>query len=116
MTRTFRVLIAALVLALVAPAVHGVPRVVAVDYLDPAFGTGGKASLSFDNSMSATAVALQVDGKIVVAGGEWQFAVARFKPDGTPDTTFDGDGHATTTAFGVWAAPHAVAVQSDGKI
>ena len=115
MTRTFRLLSASLVLALVAPTLIGVPAVAAVDYLDPSFGTGGKTTLSFENSMHATALALQNDGKIVLVGGEWGFGVARFKTDGAPDTTFDGDGVAETD-LSLWAAPHAVAIQADGKI
>ncbi len=42
-------------------------------------------------------VAIQADGKIVVAGdaridGDYDIAVARYRPDGTPDTSFGGDG------------------------
>jgi uncharacterized delta-60 repeat protein len=52
----------------------------------------------------ANAVALQPDGKIVLAGqetsgGRGQFALARFEPDGTLDVTF-GSGGTVTTSFG----------------
>jgi hypothetical protein len=36
--------------------------------LDPSFGINGKTITSFDSSASPTAIALQSDGKIVVAG------------------------------------------------
>jgi hypothetical protein len=49
---------------------------------------------------------VQADGKIVIGGilapGQgtgYDFAVARLNSDGTPDTTFDGDGK-TTIDFG----------------
>ncbi|MHC4428750.1 MAG: DUF2341 domain-containing protein, partial [Planctomycetota bacterium] len=70
----------------------------------------------------AFAVALQPDGKIVVAGrveiapAQNEFAVVRYNNDGTTlDTSFDGDGIATT-AFGVSASANALAIQPDGKI
>ena len=45
----------------------------------------------------ASALALQPDGKIVVAGcsnasGSSDFALARYLPNGTLDTSFSGDG------------------------
>ena len=66
----------------------------------------------------AAAVALQGDGKIVVAGtGNDQFAVARYTTAGALDPTFDGDGRTTTTIFGKNTEGAAdVAIQSDGKI
>lgn len=116
MTRTLRPLVAAILLALVAPLVPSPAPVAAVDYLDPTFGSGGKTLISFENSMHATALALQSDGKIVVVGGEWKWGVARFKADGTLDTTFGGDGIVETdNGLSSWG-PSAVAIQSDGKI
>ena len=44
----------------------------------------------------ANALAIQTDGKIVVAGfsltGDTNLALARFNSNGSLDTTFDGDG------------------------
>ncbi len=70
------------------------------------------------------AVALQSDGKIVVAGwayhnGDQVFAVARYKTDGTLDTTFNTSGSlpgVVNTAIGNNAFAYAVAIQSNGKI
>jgi uncharacterized delta-60 repeat protein len=67
--------------------------------LDPTFGTGGKTSLQFGNSDDeATGVAIQPDGKIVVAGWtlvnatDHDFAVARLTANGAPDPTFGNKG------------------------
>lgn len=74
--------------------------------LDSTFGAGtGKTIIAFDlgdtNSDQGTAVALQPDGKIVVAG--WadtamhgdDFAVVRLLPDGSRDTAFNVTGRVT---------------------
>lgn len=71
----------------------------------------------------ATAVALQGDGKIVVAGkakdtsGDWDFALARYNADGSLDRNFSGDGKLMVD-FGGGRDDFAadVAVQADGKI
>jgi uncharacterized delta-60 repeat protein len=65
-------------------------------------------------------VAVQGDGKIVavgLAGTSTDFAIARYNPDGSLDTSFSGDGKQTLDlAFGVIAAAFGVAIQADGKI
>jgi uncharacterized delta-60 repeat protein len=64
----------------------------------------------------AHGVAIQGDGKIVLAGrstnggGSTNFALARLNPDGSLDTTFDGDGMLTTNFFGGVDEGHAVAI------
>jgi uncharacterized delta-60 repeat protein len=67
------------------------------------------------------AVALQSDGKIVVAGDDSTgvnsaFTVVRLNTDGSLDTTFSGDGIASTMVGALYDHGHAVAIQSDGKI
>lgn len=89
--------------------------------LDMSFGNGGKAITSIGGQFDfARAVAIQSDGKIVVAGsaafGADDFALARYNTDGSLDTSFDGDGK-VTIAFGVTTdVANAVALQADGKI
>ena len=98
-----------------------VPPVVVVQHytLDPTFGTGGKAtSPRFGGSGSA--MALQPDGKIVMAGGPSRgpvrsFILARFDVNGTLDDSF-GTGGAVTTDTGVQQEAYGVAIQADGKI
>ena len=64
--------------------------------LDATFGGTGKVITNFGRGKSvATAVRIQSDEKIVVAGYinyvfETDFAVARYNPDGSLDPTFDG--------------------------
>jgi uncharacterized delta-60 repeat protein len=64
----------------------------------------------------ATSLALQPDGKIVVAGSSGlDFALARYNADGSLDAGF-GSGGTVTTDFGDWDRAPAVAIQADGKI
>jgi len=75
--------------------------------LDPTFGAGGVVTTTFgDYDEWAYGVALQPDGKIVVAGtaqvsdtlpGVYDLALARYHSNGALDTTFGGgDGQVTT--------------------
>ena len=92
--------------------------------LDPGFDGDGKVTTAIGPGSRDEAydVALQPDGKIVVAGdsydaaGKSHFAIVRYNPDGSLDTSFDGDGKVTTTIAGDRAFARAVAVQGDGRI
>ena len=99
------------------------PGLAADGDLDPTFGTGGKVVTNFDTpDANANTIALQPDGKIVAAGwlftptGSLDFAVARYRPDGSLDPTFDFDGRVRTDFFGAEDVAEAVAIQPDGKI
>jgi uncharacterized delta-60 repeat protein len=85
--------------------------------LDETFGTGGKVTTGFSEFDDlARAIALQADGKIVVAGeADTDFAVARYNSNGSLDTTFDGDGR-VRTSINLFDSAYDVAIQSDGKI
>lgn len=84
--------------------------------VDTSFGVAGRANSDFPNQATARAVAVQPDGKVVVAGGGPGFSVARFNRDGSKDLTFGSNG----TAFYVLGPSAntalAVAIQPDGKI
>ena len=87
--------------------------------LDQSFGDGGKVTTDFGDSFDqAEAVAVQDDGKVVVAGvtesGSGDFALARYAPDGTLDQDF-GNGGKVRTDFGGSDFAYALALQSDGK-
>ncbi|HEX4697540.1 MAG TPA: delta-60 repeat domain-containing protein [Candidatus Udaeobacter sp.] len=89
--------------------------------LDLSFNATGKATADFGKRDYAHSVAVQSDGKIVVAGdaehGDGRiFAVARFNADGTPDISFNKTGKLTTDFGSGNAEARGVAVQSDGKI
>jgi uncharacterized delta-60 repeat protein len=88
--------------------------------LDGSFGTGGKVTTTFNDFDFVGAMALQSDGKIVVAGSTIinnspDFALARYNSNGTLDATF-GSGGKVTTRWGGPAQVFGVATQSDGKI
>jgi uncharacterized delta-60 repeat protein len=89
--------------------------------LDPTFGAGGRVRTDFDGRFDqALAVAVQSDGRIVVAGSSSDangddMAVARYHSDGTLDPNFDGDGRALVD-FANAASATAVALQPDGKL
>ncbi|ALO13293.1 putative calcium-binding protein [Streptomyces venezuelae] len=91
---------------------------------DAGFGTGGRTSVGFPgDGGTAYAMALQANGKIVLAGRADDpnsaeandFGLARFHPDGTIDTGFGGDGF-VVTGFGDFDEARAVLVQPDGKV
>ena len=94
--------------------------------LDTTFGTGGRVTTDFNGGADwARAMALQPDGKIVLAGDsttpisptQQDFAVARYNSDGTLDTTF-GTGGKVLTDFGAqfFEGAFAVAIDSAGHI
>ncbi|MFN6487676.1 DUF4347 domain-containing protein [Nostoc sp. DedQUE02] len=92
--------------------------------LDANFGSAGIVNTSIGSGTEdGYSVALQSDGKIVVAGYIWgdsnqpnrpDFALARYNTDGSLDSSF-GNGGKLITNFGEDFG-HKVLVQSDGKI
>ncbi len=87
--------------------------------LDDTFGHGGKVTTDFSNTQEVgNSVALQNDGKIIVAGNSnnQNFVVARYKSNGTLDSTFGTAGKVTTDFFGSGVDGNSVAIQTDGKI
>jgi uncharacterized delta-60 repeat protein len=107
-------------------------RLMAAGDLDPTFGGGtGRVTAYFGKEWNAVAedVAVQANGKTVVAGYLWrydakrrplyQMAIARFHVDGSVDRQFGSDGSGKI----VWSVgdidegqARAVAIQPDGKI
>ena len=105
----------------------GVTRQNADGSLDASFSDDGRQTTSFGPNLGAyaQAVALQADGKIVVAGNQREtnvenpyvhLAVVRYRADGSLDPTFSGDGKLTLADFGDYSTANAVAIQADGKI
>jgi uncharacterized delta-60 repeat protein len=90
--------------------------------LDPTFGAGGKVTTHFSGPYDeAYALILQPDGKLVAAGysytgGNSDFALARYNPNGTLDPTFGTGGTVTTDLGSPYDSARALALQSDGKL
>jgi len=105
--------------------------------LDATFGAGGMAQTNFDLSLGgwighdvAESIALQADGRIVVAGtvdhlyelpdGEilsnWDFGLVRLNADGSHDYSFGNAGKVTTEFGSIYDEGNAVTIQADGKI
>jgi len=76
--------------------------------LDVSFGVGGIVDTGLLES--GKDVAIQTDGKVVVAGA---VSLTRYNVDGTIDLSFGNSGVATTTSF---TLVEAIALQNDGKI
>ncbi len=91
--------------------------------LDNFFGRGGKASDNDGDSGDddrATSIAIQDDGKIIVAGNDdiansCNFQIFRYNTDGSLDTTF-GSGGIVNQTFGNEDICNAIAIQTDGNI
>jgi uncharacterized delta-60 repeat protein len=101
--------------------------------LDPTFGSGGLVAAQFqpgdlNNYSLASSLAIQSDGKIVIAGDSFvrnpvlssyvtdcNVGLARFNGDGTPDPSF-GTGGIVISDFGSFDRADGLAIQPDGKI
>ncbi len=89
--------------------------------LDGTFGGDGRVTIGFGGDDSANDIALQNDGKLVLAGGNQgiingDIAIARLNIDGTLDNSLDGDGKLTTGFGADYEHANAVAIQPDGRI
>lgn len=88
--------------------------------LDEGFGEGGLVRTGLGAAERATAVALQADGKIVVAGSSSPYpssswALARYDGTGRLDPSF-GDGGIVLAGFGGTDRAYGLAIQPDGRI
>lgn len=102
-----------------------VARLNANGSLDASFDTDGKQTIAFnrgsDKADVANAVAVQSDGRIVLAGAaktvgaESDYAIVRLRSNGSLDTSFDGDGKRTSGLPGDDVAM-AVTILPNGRI
>src|SRR3989344_5861865 len=88
---------------------------------DTGFGKDGKVTTDFGGGNRAAALAIDEDGKIVVAGGafdkkSYSFATARYLSDGTLDKGFGKGGRVMTDFSKDTDGASDVLIQSDGKI
>jgi uncharacterized delta-60 repeat protein len=96
--------------------------------LDDSFGNAGRVTTGFAGWVraGATGVAVQPDGRIVVAGGagngaikfpQTVIALARYSSDGSLDPSFGSGGLVTTSFPGQYSAnANSMALQPDGGI
>jgi len=94
--------------------------------LDPTFGTGGVVETPLGNREAyARSLALQPDGKILVAGysedaftpdGTADFEVVRYLADGSIDASFGTGGRVTIDMHGTRDELNAVAIGPGGKV
>jgi uncharacterized delta-60 repeat protein len=81
---------------------------------DRGFGRNGLVKTEFITESVANAIAIQEDGKIILAGGAPGFVLVRYNQDGSVDSTFGSNGSVINRG-GLWSA-YAVAIQPDGKL
>ncbi len=88
--------------------------------LDPTFGDGGTVTtpIAGGDADEARSVAIQPNGRIVVAGTDsWRrFAIVRYRPNGVLDPSFGGDGIVRTNLTPGDDVAWDVALQPDGRI
>jgi uncharacterized delta-60 repeat protein len=90
--------------------------------LDPTFGNGGIVISDYSGrNMFGPAVRIQPDGKIVVAGKQFNghdddILVQRFLTDGSPDTSFGTSGATVIKLSAADDNAKALTFQNDGKI
>ena len=104
-------------------AAFGIGRLDANGNADATFNGGGLVLTDLSGNFdAATAVAIQTDGKIVVAGRAngldltSDFGIVRYNSSGVLDGTFGAGGITTTDFFGDKDGASDVAIQTDGKI
>lgn len=99
-----------------------VARFTASGKLDTTLAAGGTVTTSLGSGDDrAYAVAIQRDGRIVVAGSTWtgvhtSVGLERYNPDGTVDASFGAGGTVVTQVGPGDSEADALAVQPDGKL
>jgi uncharacterized delta-60 repeat protein len=115
-------------------SLFGVARYRRSGRLDHSFSGNGKLTTEFPGSgivfQWASSVAVDSRGRIVAAGGKCTYddypqeggtiigcetPIARYMPDGSPDTSFSGDG-TVATDFGGTSRANSVAIDSQDRI
>jgi len=108
--------------AMATPINFAVVRYNADGTTDSGFGTGGKVTTSLQsNDDEAYDVAMQADGRIVVAGASCvaagcDFGLARYNTNGTLDASFGTGGKVITAVRSGNDVANAVVITPDGKI
>ena len=93
---------------------------------DNSFATNGIKKLTLDNDVRLTAIAIQADGKILIAGhtransissfNDWTLKVLRLNTDGSLDSDFANAGVFSTRLSSMGSSAQDIAITSDGSI
>ncbi|RIK41779.1 MAG: hypothetical protein DCC55_10755 [Chloroflexi bacterium] len=88
--------------------------------LDASFGANGKITTAFEGFAHGQSIAVQTDGKIIVAGlayinEQYDFVLARYNSDGSLDTAFGTNGKVITD-FGGDDYGYILNIQNDGNL
>ena len=122
LTAAIGVLLTVLLVFFMSPRSYAAPG-----DLDPTFGGDGLVTTGFPVPAGSPPgthpcgesrrLVLQPDRRIVAAGPSCtDFALARYHPDGSLDTTFSGDGLQSTEFGHLGSGAYALAQQPDGKL
>lgn len=95
--------------------------------IDTSFGTDGIVKIfsgKYSNDAYVSDIMIQPDGKIIFCGKEKsdqtefleQFVIGRYLPEGTPDSSFGGEGLVYNYLTGLPSYATSIALQADGKI
>ncbi|MDZ8069957.1 MAG: DUF4347 domain-containing protein [Nostoc sp. DedQUE08] len=87
--------------------------------LDTTFGSNGKVTTAVGTSSysQSYSLAIQSDGKIVVAGqANYEFALVRYNSNGSIDTSFGNNGQVITDLGSSTSTIKKIVIQPDGKI
>lgn len=111
-------------LAIIATFLFSAPVFSQQNLLDESFGIDGKVMVDFQfEDDKARAIAMQPDGNFVVAGIGYSltettfgFALARFKTDGSLDTSFNHSGKLIHVMDHDMSEANALIIQPDGKM
>lgn len=99
-----------------------VARYLPIGVLDPSFGSGGKVITSITTANNvARSIALQADGRLVLAGEcvngtNADFCLVRYLADGTLDPAFGSGGIVLTTMVPGFDSAYSLTPQPDGKL
>jgi uncharacterized delta-60 repeat protein len=91
--------------------------------LDATFSGDGKVFTDFTpGADGSNRLVIQADQRVVAVGGadyarkNGKFAIARYNTNGSPDTTFSGDGKLITDFTPTWDYANGIAIQADNKL
>lgn len=90
---------------------------------DQSFGLHGEQTISFSGNLTCSAMTVQPDGKILIAGHDGNFytgsaalAIARLNNDGQPDSSFSADGKFSMKLPDVSLSCRKILLQPAGRI